>query len=106
MSKYLINVQCFLLVPLFVSISLLGPFPVTCLMVGSVVLTLAPDEHFLHPVNITGVNETVGDERLMEVDIEAREAQRILVACTMTMLVGLFQVKSQHSQLKPVIKIK
>uniref|UniRef100_A0A8C1ZM89 Solute carrier family 26 member 4 n=1 Tax=Cyprinus carpio TaxID=7962 RepID=A0A8C1ZM89_CYPCA len=36
-----------------------GPFPVTCLMVGSVVLTLAPDEHFLRPVNITGVNETV-----------------------------------------------
>ncbi|XP_016351423.1 pendrin-like [Sinocyclocheilus anshuiensis] len=57
-----------------------GPFPVTCLMVGSVVLTLAPDEHFLRPVNITGVNET------------AREAQRILVACTMTLLVGLFQV--------------
>uniref|UniRef100_A0A9J7ZAA2 Solute carrier family 26 member 4 n=1 Tax=Cyprinus carpio carpio TaxID=630221 RepID=A0A9J7ZAA2_CYPCA len=54
-----------------------GPFPVTCLMVGSVVLTLAPDEHFLRPVNITGVNET---------------AQRILVACTMTVLVGLFQV--------------
>uniref|UniRef100_A0A8C1Y0W5 Solute carrier family 26 member 4 n=1 Tax=Cyprinus carpio TaxID=7962 RepID=A0A8C1Y0W5_CYPCA len=57
-----------------------GPFPVTCLMVGSVVLTLAPDEHFLRPVNITGV------------DGEAREAQRILVACTMTVLVGLFQV--------------
>uniref|UniRef100_A0A8C1J3R6 Solute carrier family 26 member 4 n=1 Tax=Cyprinus carpio TaxID=7962 RepID=A0A8C1J3R6_CYPCA len=56
-----------------------GPFPVTCLMVGSVVLTLAPDEHFLRPVNITGVNETVTDER-------------ILVACTMTVLVGLFQV--------------
>uniref|UniRef100_A0A8C1J496 Solute carrier family 26 member 4 n=1 Tax=Cyprinus carpio TaxID=7962 RepID=A0A8C1J496_CYPCA len=69
-----------------------GPFPVTCLMVGSVVLTLAPDEHFLRPVNITGVNETVTDERLMEVDGEAREAQRILVACTMTVLVGLFQV--------------
>uniref|UniRef100_A0A8C2HI87 Solute carrier family 26 member 4 n=1 Tax=Cyprinus carpio TaxID=7962 RepID=A0A8C2HI87_CYPCA len=47
-----------------------GPFPVTCLMVGSVVLTLAPDEHFLRPVNITGVNETVTDERLMEVDGE------------------------------------
>uniref|UniRef100_A0A8C1Y4L8 Solute carrier family 26 member 4 n=1 Tax=Cyprinus carpio TaxID=7962 RepID=A0A8C1Y4L8_CYPCA len=69
-----------------------GPFPVTCLMVGSVVLTLAPDEHFLRPVNITGVNETVTDGRLMEVDGEAREAQRILVACTMTVLVGLFQV--------------
>ncbi|XP_052410820.1 pendrin [Carassius gibelio] len=69
-----------------------GPFPVTCLMVGSVVLTLAPDEHFLRPANITAVNETVTDERLMEADVEAREAQRIMVACTMTMLVGLFQV--------------
>ncbi|XP_016311060.1 pendrin-like [Sinocyclocheilus anshuiensis] len=69
-----------------------GPFPVTCLMVGSVVLTLAPDEHFLRSVNITGVNETVTDERLTEIDVEAREAQRILVACTMTVLVGLFQV--------------
>ncbi|XP_048012270.1 uncharacterized protein LOC125245645 [Megalobrama amblycephala] len=69
-----------------------GPFPVTCLMVGSVVLTLAPDEHFLRSVNITAVNETVTDERLMEVDVEAREAQRIMVACTMTVLVGLFQV--------------
>ncbi|XP_043092509.1 pendrin isoform X2 [Puntigrus tetrazona] len=69
-----------------------GPFPVTCLMVGSVVLTLAPDEHFLRPGNFTGVNETVADKGLMEVDVEAREAQRILVACTMTVLVGLFQV--------------
>ncbi|KAG1953311.1 pendrin [Pimephales promelas] len=69
-----------------------GPFPVTCLMVGSVVLTLAPDEHFLRSVNITAMNETETDERLMEVDVEAREAQRIMVACTMTMLVGLFQV--------------
>uniref|UniRef100_A0A6Q2Z3E6 STAS domain-containing protein n=1 Tax=Esox lucius TaxID=8010 RepID=A0A6Q2Z3E6_ESOLU len=31
-----------------------GPFPVTCLMVGSVVLTLAPDDHFLISVNGTG----------------------------------------------------
>uniref|UniRef100_A0A673Z2D2 Solute carrier family 26 member 4 n=1 Tax=Salmo trutta TaxID=8032 RepID=A0A673Z2D2_SALTR len=35
-----------------------GPFPVTCLMVGSVVLTLAPDDHFLLPGNGTGVNGT------------------------------------------------
>uniref|UniRef100_A0AAR2JSD3 STAS domain-containing protein n=1 Tax=Pygocentrus nattereri TaxID=42514 RepID=A0AAR2JSD3_PYGNA len=30
-----------------------GPFPVTCLMVGSVVLTLAPDEDFMRPGNET-----------------------------------------------------
>uniref|UniRef100_A0A6Q2YNG4 STAS domain-containing protein n=1 Tax=Esox lucius TaxID=8010 RepID=A0A6Q2YNG4_ESOLU len=46
-----------------------GPFPVTCLMVGSVVLTL--------------VNT---------VDVEAMEAQRIMVASSMTLLVGVFQV--------------
>lgn len=57
-------------------------------MVGSIVLTFAPDEHFLRPANVTGANET-----LMEVDVEAREAQRITLACTMTVLVGLFQVK-------------
>uniref|UniRef100_A0A8C8LY75 STAS domain-containing protein n=1 Tax=Oncorhynchus tshawytscha TaxID=74940 RepID=A0A8C8LY75_ONCTS len=38
-----------------------GPFPVTCLMVGSVVLTLAPDDHFLLPGNGTGVNGTEAD---------------------------------------------
>ncbi|KAJ8386684.1 hypothetical protein AAFF_G00168000 [Aldrovandia affinis] len=62
-----------------------GPFPVTCLMVGSVVLTLAPDDSFLLPLNDTSVNGT-------GVDVEAREAQRIIVASTMTVLVGLFQV--------------
>uniref|UniRef100_A0A6Q2ZKN8 STAS domain-containing protein n=1 Tax=Esox lucius TaxID=8010 RepID=A0A6Q2ZKN8_ESOLU len=55
-----------------------GPFPVTCLMVGSVVLTLAPDDHFLISVNGT--------------DVEAMEAQRIMVASSMTLLVGVFQV--------------
>ncbi|XP_055046640.2 pendrin [Misgurnus anguillicaudatus] len=68
-----------------------GPFPVTCLMVGSVVLTFAPDEHFLRPANVTGANETLTD-MLMEVDVEAREAQRVTLACTMTVLIGLFQV--------------
>lgn len=61
-------------------------------MVGSVVLTYAPDEHFLRPANVTGANETL-TETLMEVDVEAREAQRITLACTMTVLIGLFQVK-------------
>ncbi|XP_056604356.1 pendrin isoform X3 [Triplophysa dalaica] len=67
-----------------------GPFPVTCLMVGSVVLTFAPDEHFLRPANVTGANETL-TETWMEVDVEAREAQRITLACTMTVLIGFFQ---------------
>uniref|UniRef100_A0A673Z1U8 Solute carrier family 26 member 4 n=1 Tax=Salmo trutta TaxID=8032 RepID=A0A673Z1U8_SALTR len=67
-----------------------GPFPVTCLMVGSVVLTLAPDDHFLLPGNGTGVNGTKADG--IVVDMEAMEAQRIMVASSMTVLVGLFQV--------------
>uniref|UniRef100_A0A4W5KIJ3 Solute carrier family 26 member 4 n=1 Tax=Hucho hucho TaxID=62062 RepID=A0A4W5KIJ3_9TELE len=67
-----------------------GPFPVTCLMVGSVVLTLAPDDHFLLPGNGTGVNGTKADG--IVVDVEAMEAQRIMVASSMTVLVGLFQV--------------
>ncbi|XP_048867256.1 pendrin-like isoform X3 [Brienomyrus brachyistius] len=62
-----------------------GPFPVTCLMVGSMVLTLAPDDNFLLPLNDTNMNRTT-------VDVEAREAQRILVASSMTVLIGLFQV--------------
>nr|XP_029523151.1 pendrin-like [Oncorhynchus nerka] len=66
-----------------------GPFPVTCLMVGSVVLTLAPDNHFLLPGNGTGVNGTKTDR--IVVDVEAMEAQRIMVASSMTVLVGLFQ---------------
>ncbi|MCJ8743348.1 hypothetical protein PDJAM_G00093060 [Pangasius djambal] len=67
-----------------------GPFPVTCLMVGSVVLTLAPDEQFIRPGNGSIVNGSwVGTE---EVDINAMEAQRIAIASTMTVLIGLFQL--------------
>uniref|UniRef100_A0A6Q2YZK4 STAS domain-containing protein n=1 Tax=Esox lucius TaxID=8010 RepID=A0A6Q2YZK4_ESOLU len=67
-----------------------GPFPVTCLMVGSVVLTLAPDDHFLISVNGTGLNGTGAE--VNTVDVEAMEAQRIMVASSMTLLVGVFQV--------------
>ncbi|KAL7828003.1 hypothetical protein AOLI_G00311550 [Acnodon oligacanthus] len=69
-----------------------GPFPVTCLMVGSVVLTLAPDEEFMRAGNESTVNGTLLESESMEVDISAREAQRIVVASTMTVLIGLFQL--------------
>ncbi|XP_066522943.1 pendrin-like [Hoplias malabaricus] len=69
-----------------------GPFPVTCLMVGSVVLTLAPDEQFMHPGNGSIVNGTGLESEAMEVDINAMEAQRIVIASTMTVLIGLFQL--------------
>ncbi|XP_012683507.2 pendrin [Clupea harengus] len=59
-----------------------GPFPVTCLMVGSVVLSLVPDHPSVLPGNGTHPNGT-------EEDLEVR---RIMVASTMTVVVGLFQV--------------
>ncbi|GAA6072676.1 pendrin-like isoform X1, partial [Tachysurus ichikawai] len=67
-----------------------GPFPVTCLMVGSTVLTLAPDEQFIRPGNGSTINGSwVGTE---EVDVNAMEAKRIVIASTMTVLIGLFQL--------------
>uniref|UniRef100_A0AAY4DMB7 STAS domain-containing protein n=1 Tax=Denticeps clupeoides TaxID=299321 RepID=A0AAY4DMB7_9TELE len=57
-----------------------GPFPVTCLMVGSVVLTLVPNNPTLLALNGTVLNDT---------DLQAK---RIVVASTMTVLVGLFQL--------------
>ncbi|XP_066561040.1 pendrin [Amia ocellicauda] len=60
-----------------------GPFPVTSLMVGSVVLTMAPDQNFMVASN--GTNGTV-------IDTAARDAYRVMVAGTMTFLIGLFQL--------------
>uniref|UniRef100_A0A803VJ08 Solute carrier family 26 member 4 n=1 Tax=Ficedula albicollis TaxID=59894 RepID=A0A803VJ08_FICAL len=52
-----------------------GPFPVVSLMVGSVVLSMAPDENFL-----------------IEGNTESRDAERVLIASTLTFLVGILQV--------------
>ncbi|OWK06843.1 hypothetical protein Celaphus_00011997, partial [Cervus elaphus hippelaphus] len=63
-----------------------GPFPVVSLMVGSVVLSMAPDEHFLvSSSNGTALNTTV-------IDFAARDAARVLIASTLTLLVGIIQV--------------
>ncbi|XP_062054901.1 pendrin [Lepus europaeus] len=62
-----------------------GPFPVVSLMVGSVVLNMAPDEHFLIPLNGTAANTTV-------VDSAARDAARVLVASALSLLVGIIQL--------------
>uniref|UniRef100_A0A670J250 Solute carrier family 26 member 4 n=1 Tax=Podarcis muralis TaxID=64176 RepID=A0A670J250_PODMU len=63
-----------------------GPFPVVSLMVGSVVLSMAPDEKF-HMVssNMTGLNQTV-------IDIASRDAERVIIASTITFLVGILQL--------------
>ncbi|KAM6437532.1 pendrin [Liasis olivaceus] len=64
-----------------------GPFPVVSLMVGSVVLSMAPDEKFLMVnSNMTGMNGTPS------VDIVSRDAQRVLISSTVTFLVGIIQL--------------
>ncbi|CAK6435928.1 unnamed protein product [Pipistrellus nathusii] len=57
-----------------------GTFAVMSVMVGSVTEALAPDENFLQDANST-VNAT-----------EARDAERVALASTLSVLVGLFQV--------------
>uniref|UniRef100_A0A803V8S1 Solute carrier family 26 member 4 n=1 Tax=Ficedula albicollis TaxID=59894 RepID=A0A803V8S1_FICAL len=65
-----------------------GPFPVVSLMVGSVVLSMAPDENFLiEGSNATGINGTGA-----LIDTESRDAERVLIASTLTFLVGILQV--------------
>ncbi|ELK01311.1 Pendrin [Pteropus alecto] len=66
--------------------TLQGPFPVVSLMVGSVVLSLAPDENFLIPSsNGTASNATM-------IDDATRDAARVLIASTLTLLVGIIQL--------------
>ncbi|KAM9310879.1 pendrin-like [Gastrophryne carolinensis] len=62
-----------------------GPFPVVSLMVGSVVLTMAPDDKFVLQSNSTGLNQTV-------IDTVARDAARILVSGTLCFLIGIIQL--------------
>ncbi|XP_019481595.1 PREDICTED: pendrin [Hipposideros armiger] len=63
-----------------------GPFPVVSLMVGSVVLTLAPDENFLIPSsNGTAPNATM-------IDSVVRDGERVIIASTLTLLVGIIQL--------------
>ncbi|KAF7659905.1 hypothetical protein LDENG_00291230 [Lucifuga dentata] len=60
-----------------------GTFAVISIMVGGVVERLAPDSHFQ---NQNGTNGTGG------VDIDALDAYRVQVACTLSVLTGIFQV--------------
>lgn len=63
-----------------------GTFAVISIMVGSVTERLAPDSNFL--------NGTNGTEN---VNIDARDEYRVLVACSLTVLAGIFQVRSSLS---------
>nr|DBA31301.1 TPA: hypothetical protein GDO54_007174 [Pyxicephalus adspersus] len=62
-----------------------GPFPVVSLMVGSVVLSMAPDEKFYLQSNTTGLNKTV-------IDTVARDAARVAVSGTLSVLIGIIQL--------------
>ncbi|KAM9311737.1 pendrin-like [Gastrophryne carolinensis] len=62
-----------------------GAFPVVCLMVGSVVLQMAPDEKFIIQSNTTGLNTTV-------IDTVARDKYRVLVSGTLSFLTGIIQL--------------
>uniref|UniRef100_A0A6I8QBS3 Solute carrier family 26 member 4 gene 3 n=1 Tax=Xenopus tropicalis TaxID=8364 RepID=A0A6I8QBS3_XENTR len=62
-----------------------GPFPVVSLMVGSVVLSIAPDEKFAILGNATGLNKTI-------IDTVARDAARIAVSGTLSFLIGIIQL--------------
>lgn len=55
-------------------------------MVGSVVLSLAPDEDF----SIPGSNGTASNATV--IDNVARDGARVLIASTLTLLVGIIQV--------------
>ncbi|KAM9172899.1 pendrin-like [Pangshura tecta] len=63
-----------------------GPFPVVSLMVGSVVLSMAPDDKFyIRSSNATGLNKTL-------IDTVSRDAQRVVIASSLTFLVGIIQL--------------
>ncbi|XP_074537034.1 solute carrier family 26 member 6-like [Halichoeres trimaculatus] len=60
----------------------IGTFAVISIMIGSVTERLAPDGHFM-------VNGTNGTE---SVDLDARDAFRVQIACALTVLAGIFQI--------------
>ncbi|MGH0128618.1 UNVERIFIED_CONTAM: hypothetical protein FKN15_058447 [Acipenser sinensis] len=62
-----------------------GPFPVTSLMLGSIVLAMAPEENFKIKGNSTGLNRTA-------VDIAAMNEYRVLVSNTATVLMGILLI--------------
>ncbi|XP_016891457.1 solute carrier family 26 member 6-like isoform X1 [Cynoglossus semilaevis] len=60
----------------------IGTFAVLSIMVGSVTERLAPDADFI----VNGTNGTLG------VDLDSRDALRVKVACSVTVLTGIFQI--------------
>ncbi|XP_075698145.1 pendrin-like [Rhinoderma darwinii] len=64
----------------------IGPFPVVSLMVGDVVLQMAPDTDFpLASNNLSEPNNT-------KIDIDARDTYRVLISGTLCVLIGIIQI--------------
>uniref|UniRef100_A0A3B3ZRQ8 STAS domain-containing protein n=1 Tax=Periophthalmus magnuspinnatus TaxID=409849 RepID=A0A3B3ZRQ8_9GOBI len=61
----------------------IGTFAVISIMVGSVTERLGPDSNF----QVNNGTNTTGS-----VDIDARDAYRVKIACSLTLLVGIFQI--------------
>uniref|UniRef100_A0A8D0AD88 Solute carrier family 26 member 6, like 2 n=1 Tax=Sander lucioperca TaxID=283035 RepID=A0A8D0AD88_SANLU len=59
-----------------------GTFAVISIMIGSVTERLAPDSNFI----VNGTNQTGS------VDLDARDAYRVQIACSLTVLAGIFQI--------------
>ncbi|KAM4676061.1 pendrin-like [Discoglossus pictus] len=62
----------------------IAPFAVTCSMVGTVVLSMAPDDKFIIQDNSTDTNGTV-------IDTNARDQARVIIAGTLCVLIGIIQ---------------
>ncbi|XP_029292365.1 solute carrier family 26 member 6 isoform X2 [Cottoperca gobio] len=60
----------------------IGTFAVISIMIGSVTERLGPDMNFI----VNGTNETGS------VDLDARDAYRVQIACSLTVLAGIFQI--------------
>lgn len=58
-----------------------GTFAVISIMVGSVTERMAPNSNFMNGTNGTG-----------DVDIAARDAYRVQIACAISVLTGIIQV--------------
>lgn len=65
-----------------------GPFAVISVMIGSLTESMLPSENFMEPANSS--NATVNEE--------LRDAARVELVATITVLTGIFQVRSS---LKP-----
>ncbi|KAM4676060.1 pendrin-like [Discoglossus pictus] len=62
-----------------------GPFAVICSMMGTVVLSMAPDEKFISLDNNTETNNTM-------IDTASRDAARVIISGTLTFLIGIIQL--------------